>query len=366
MNRRGLVRLLASVCALPLLSGCWNQRPIEQRAIVIAVGVTAHHQWRFLFPNVAVTADSLTAIPSAQQFYTVSVRAPTWQRAVHRLQAGMARKVSVGELQLLMVDDRLSTGQVTRIVDGLNTTGAVPATFWIAASPGSPAALLEQTSPQNVVPYYAVATYFDCRGCHPLRLVERGWQWWAQNATPGDSPYLPLARPTPHGVAVRQLLVYPLHGRPVLMPPPITQGFAYLTNRAVDVAVPVSLDDQAYTVARLDAQVRTRVHLTPRAVAVQVQVRAAGIIDDAPPHTLVTRSLEHAVGLAAAHVIAVRCRDTIDWANRTHTDPFGYAKRAAWLDDALGEMFSAARLTTLPIQAHIAVRVTIHGDGVAR
>ena len=366
MSRRGFVRLLASVCVLPLLSGCWNQRPIDQRAIVIAVGVSAHHQWRFLFPNVAVTVDSLTAIPSAQQFYTVSVRAPTWQRAVQRLQVAMDRKVSVGELQLLIVDHRLSTGQVTRIVDGLNTTGAVPATFWIAASPGSPAVLLEQASPQTVVPYYDVATYFDCPNCHPLRLVQRGWQWWAHNGTPGDSPYLPLARPTPTGVAVQQLLVYPLHGRPVLMPPPITQGFAYLTNRAVDVAVPVSLDGHAYTVVRIHAHVRTRVHLTPHAVAVQVQIHTRGIIDDAPPHTLITRALEHAVGLAAAHVIAVRSRDTIDWANRTHTDPFGYAKRAAWLDDALGETFSPARLTTLPIQAHIAVRVTIHGDGVAR
>lgn len=366
MTRRGGLRILASALLLPLLSGCWNQRPIDQRAIVIAVGVTAHHQWWFLFPNVAVTVDSLTAIPSAQQFYTVTVRAPTWQRAVQRLQAAMDRKVSVGELQLLIVDHRLSTGQVTRIVDGLNTTGAVPATFWIAASPGSPATLLEHTSPQTVVPYYYVANYFDCGGCHALRLGQRGWQWWAHNETPGGSPYLPLARSTPNGVAVQQLLVYPLHGHPVLMPPPITQGFAYLTNRAHDVALLVFLDGQAYTVARIQAHVRTRVRLTPGAVAVQVQVHASGIIDDAPPHTLMTRALEHAAGLAAAQVIAARCRDTIDWANRTHTDPFGYAKRAAWLDDARGDTLTRDQLTTLPMNAHIHVRVTIHGEGVAR
>ncbi|NMP25058.1 spore gernimation protein [Sulfobacillus harzensis] len=366
MSWRGVRRLLVLGLMLPLVSGCWNQRPIEQRAIVMAVGVTAHHQWQFLFPNVAVTADSLTAIPSAQQFYTVTVQAPTWQQAVQRVQVAMDRKVSVGELQLLIVDQHLSTGQVTRIVDSLQTTGAVPATFWIAASPGSPTVLLESTSPQTVVPYYYVTSYFDCRHCHPLRLGAHGWQWWARNATPGDSPYLPLTQRRAGGVTVRHVVVYPLHGRPVLMPPSVTEGFAYLTNRAVDVAVPVSVDDQAYTVARLHTHARTRVRLTPRAVAVQVQIRTSGIIEDVPPHTVVTRALEQRVGLAAARVIAARAQAAIAWANRTHTDPFGYAKRAAWLDDTLGATFSPTRLTTLPIHAQIAVQVTIHGEGVAR
>lgn len=366
LNRRRLRGLLTLILALPGVSGCWSQLPIEQRAILLAVAVTARHRWQFLFPNVAVTSDSLASIPSAQQFYSLKVRAPTWPEAVQNLQAAMDRKVSVGELQVLMVDQHLSTEQVTRIVDTLNTTGAVPATFWIAATSSSPGTLLESRSPQTVVPYYDVATYFDCGRCHPLRLGARGWQWWAESQTPGDSPYLPLIRKSAQGITVRQVAVYPLHGLPVDMPASVTEGFAYLTNRVVNLAVPVEVEGQAFTVAHIRARAHTRVRLTPSAVAVEAKIQARGVIDEAPPDTVITRSLERTVAAAVTQALARRARAAIAWANRTHTDPFGYAKRAAWLNDALGDRFSAARLTTAPIHARISVHVTIQGEGIAR
>ena len=351
---------------LTSLTGCWNQRAIDQRAIVMAMGISAHHQWTFLFPNVSVTASSLSSLGQSAQFYSITVKARSFQTAMHRVQLQASREVSIGDLQLVDLSADLSRRQLSRIMDAMILTGRVPAQAWFAASQTAPATLLMHHSPQTVVPVYYLSSYFDCHECHAAEFGIRAWQWWDRAMTPGVSPILPMLTKTQEGAQVRQLLVYPPHGKPVVMPRSVTQAFAYLTGKVKNGTQKVLVGGETYEVSRIFDHTTSRVRLTPTAVDVRAVLHAKGEMADTPPGLLVTRATERAVDRATEQKMVQLSRRAIRWANQTHTDPFGYAKRAAWLDNPTAASIPSQLLVTLPIKAVITARVKVQGEGLAR
>lgn len=348
------------------LSGCWDQRSISNRAVVLAVGVSAHHQWTFVFPNVTTAISNFSQISPSAQFYALSTQADSWSQARVRIQREANRQVFLGDLQLLLVSSTLTTRHVAAIVNAINMNGTIPASLWVAASKMSPMTLLRQTSPQSVVPTFYLSNYFNCYGCHAAPIGVREWQWWDRQGTPGVSPYLPLLTLGSNGAEVRQLLVYRLHGSPRLMPREVTQGYAYLTGHVNKGSFPVLVNGESYTVSRVRDRVQVKVILDRRAVFAQIRMTASGIISNTPVDTTVTHVTELMVGQAAAREILQRCLVAIQWANQTHTDPFGYAKNAAWLDNQTAAEIPATQLTGLPIHASITVRGIIQGEGVTQ
>ncbi|WP_053960818.1 Ger(x)C family spore germination C-terminal domain-containing protein [Sulfobacillus thermosulfidooxidans] len=351
---------------LPMITGCWDQRPIEQEAIVVGMGVTRNHQWTMVFPNVAVSVGSLTGIPPSQQFYSVTVKAKTWPQALEEAQAAIDRNISFGELQVLALDRHLQTPSVAKIVDALNAMGPIPATFWLMAAQRGPLTLLTRSSPQTIVPYYYLSTYFDCTNCHAINLDQREWQWWAQSETPGISPYVPLVVPISGGITVRQILVYPPHGSPQLMPITATTGFAYLTGRVLHAALTVPVESYKFVLGKVGESVKVHAHFTSQSVAVHITIHAHGIIMSTPPGVIVTRDMEEIASHQAAQRIAAESLTAIRWANETHTDPFGFAKSAAWAHPILAAQFSPEQLTQLPIHAQVTVKFQVLGEGVSR
>ncbi len=358
--------LLTMGLGLLLLTGCWDQRSIEKRSIVLAMGISADDHWTLLYPNVAVTASSLSSMDQSDQFYAITVDAQSYQNALHRVQLQDSRQVSVGDVQLVDLSSSLSRAQLARMMDAMILTGGLPAQAWLAASHTTPSTLLMHSSPQTVVPVYDLSSYFDCNSCHAADLGVRAWQWWDRSVTPGVSPVLPLLTETKEGAAVYQILVYPSSGKPLMMPRQATQGFAYLMGKVKAGTLKLNWDGTTYFISPVIDHATARVRLTPTAVNVHVVIHAKGEIADLPPGPLVTRATEQAVEQAAAERLVQLCTIAIQWANQTHTDPFGYAKRAAWLDNQTAQAISPQRLATLPIQAEIKAKVNVQGEGLTR
>lgn len=351
---------------IALLPGCWNQRPIDQRAIVLAMAVSARHRWTFLFPNVTVTASSLTSMSSSNQFYAITVHARSYLQALDRVQRQSTRAVSLGDVEVLLVSPQLTTQQLTSIIHDVTLNGSVPSKLWLVAATQSPASLLLHVTPQTMVPVYDIPSYFNCHGCHPTNLGVRGWQWWVRRVTPGTSPIMPMVRATPTGIEVRQMLVYREQGKPVPMPKPITEGFAYLTGKVTKSVLAVHMRQHRYLIAFIRDHVSSHVQLTATAVNVQVTIHAVGELVGAPPGQMVTPSTERAVDQAASRAIVGQCVSTLTWANQTHTDPFGYAERAAWLQTAVASSIPQSAWVRLPIHAQVQAQMTIQGEGLSR
>ncbi len=368
MNRlaRRIRGLFMGGLGLFLLTGCWDQRAIDQRAIVLAIGVSADLHWTLLFPNVTVTASSISSLGQSNEFYAITAKAKSYQKALHRVQLQANREVSMGDVQLVDLSASLSRSQLAGIMDSMILTGAIPAQVWLAASQTSPSTLLIHPSPQTVVPVYYLSSYFDCHACHAADFGVRAWQWWDRAVTPGVSPVLPVFTETPEGAAIYQILVYPVQGKPLLMPRQATQGYAYLMGKVKSGTQKVNCGGTTYMISPIIDDANSRVRLTPTAVDVRIVIHARGEMADMPAGLLITRATERAVEQATAARLVQLSRFAIHWANQTHTDPFGYAKRAAWLDNQTAAAISPQALATLPIQAVIRAQVKLQGEGLAR
>lgn len=365
---RRIRHFLAMFLGLTLLTGCWDQRPIEQRAIVVAIGVSAHDRWTFLFPNVAVTASSLSSLGETKQFYAIEVHAPSYTVALHRVQLQSSRQVSMGDLEVIDVSSDLTGSQLSRIVDAMTLSGSVPSQVWLTASQTSPSMLVMQHPPQTIVPVYYLSSYFSCHGCHAAGYGVRAWEWWDQWETPGVSPILPMFTPTAQGAAVRQMLVYGGHGAPRLMPRTVTEGYAYLTGKVHSGTLRILVDGQPFVITPIVGQASSQVRLTPTTVDVRVTLHAQGEMQmaDMRPGIILTPAIERAVDQAAGRRLVQLSLAAIDWANHTHTDPFGYAKRAAWFQTAVAQSIPPQQLVTLPIDAQVMAQVVVQGEGLVR
>ena len=362
---KGLWGLILGVTLL-LVPGCWNQLPVNELAIAVALAVSADHQWTFLFTNATVTASSLTSMSSSEQFYPITVRAASYQAALDRVQRQSPRAVGVGDLETLIISARLTTEQVTSIMHDVTLNGAVPIKLWLVASQNSPTSLLLHSTPETVLPVYGISSYFSCHGCHAANLGVRGWQWWVRRVTPGISPVIPMVTATPTGLAVREMLVYPAQGKPLTMPRRVTDGFSYLTGKVTKSVLPLQVGHQRYLIASVRDHASSHVQLTPTAVHVHVVIHAIGDLVGAPPGQMITSATEQAVDRAASRAILSQSLLTIDWANRTRTDPFGYAERGAWLRNTVATAIPPSALAGLPIHAQVRVSMQIQGEGVSR
>jgi hypothetical protein len=139
----------------------------------------------------------------------------------------------------------------------------------------------------------------------------------------------------------------------------------YLTGRVVNGSLSVQVKGAPYAVSRIRDSADVSLHLTQTAVQATVHIRAQGTLAEDPPGFSLTRATEVRVGTALAIAMAQRSARAIAWANKTHTDPFGYAKKAAWLDPSVATEISPDALTSLPIHATIDVHATVQGEGVA-
>ena len=155
-QRIGLVAIL-----LVLVSGCGDQRAPSSTAIVLAIAVSAHHQWTFLFPNPAVTVSSLASSATGSEFYTISVTASSYPEALARVQQQSARAVFTQDVKVILFGAALPGPRVAQLVTSMTETGLVPARAWMVATQAPPAQVLMHYTPQTTVPVYALADYFD-------------------------------------------------------------------------------------------------------------------------------------------------------------------------------------------------------------
>jgi hypothetical protein len=355
--------------AVFLLAGCGDARAIEDRALVIAVGVApgrspAQKSWVFVIPNVAVTASNIASnVAPGQQVFAVTVEAPDWTSALGEISQRLSRDIFLGQLEILAVDRRLDWSAVTSVVDALNEDGVIPKNYYVVVSAGPVLQLLTQITPQEVIPRYFLATYFDvCRTCHSAQWSVMGWEWWQKSVTPGVNPYAPVATVTPVGARIATLAVYREGGPPLVMPPKVALGFSYLTGRALKETWVGRAEGQLLSAARLHGEARTDARLARGRIRVQGTLRVSGFLNASP----IGRSPAHWIALAqaeAARDIASACSEAVTWANRTHTDPFGFTRDAIAKFPASSSRLPTRAQVILPIEARVSVVVRLLMSG---
>ncbi|MCL6564551.1 MAG: Ger(x)C family spore germination C-terminal domain-containing protein, partial [Firmicutes bacterium] len=180
---------------------------------------------------------------------------------------------------------------------------------------------------------------------------------------PGVSPVMPVASTR---TRIDRIAVYSDHGPPTIWTRPATVGWAYLTGRVLKEEAHVNTPWGWADVGQLRGTVFTQVSTRPHEVGVEARIHVHGILTSWPPLVPLTAQRLGTLQRLVARSILQDCQAAIAEANRTHTDPFGYARSLFWQQMGLSPFAFSPTLSHLPINAQISVKVEIRDVGVSQ
>ena len=207
-------RLLQTIFAvfLPfLLTGCWDNRPIEKRGLVLAVGIdpipAQARKMQFTFIESGVV--SSRGAPQPIQMITHTATAISLNRAIVKAEEKMTRDLYLGKLQDVVISTHLSPAQIQDLMDALMRDPALDKTYYLAAVAGESAHKVVQfETPNQVEPMTFLAARFHCKHCSTAQIGEHFWEAFVDVNTAGRALQIPMVKIHPNGLKVDTLAIY--------------------------------------------------------------------------------------------------------------------------------------------------------------
>ncbi len=359
-------RRIANIVLLGLLlvgaSGCWDQIPVEWRAVITAIGVdpTRHpgiDRYTFVFPNVSLTTGTLPTTPTNQEFYSITANAPSLMMALRAVQARQSRMLYLGQLRILALSTRLPVSVWQRTLNATADSGRFVLTLWTVATPVA-ANLVRIVSPTQMVPEFALYRALNSQS-QPIIWPGRAWKVWVDTVTPGISPSVADVLPVGSD-SFRLGPLYVLGAKPSIWSPEATRGWAYLTGRVRREGMRVAIPQGRFTLSFIRGKTSLSFHRVGSSVRVDSRLSYAGVIttNAAMAHS---EAMNDALQRAAARKILREALIAWRTALATHTDPMGWHRDLHWTDSRIPIAAGASlwRGWSLTLSVHFAV----HDEG---
>ncbi|MFP7296609.1 Ger(x)C family spore germination protein [Neobacillus niacini] len=217
LNQHKSKIIILFIIFLPLLSGCWDSREIEQRANVLAIGVDkaseeekenedeiSHLGKKFPAPDedmIKVTAQ--IAIPgriplgpqmpggSEKPVLVIEVVGHTFQDAMLNLQQEVSDEIFLGHLRIIVVSEEIARQGTARFNDFLRRNPEIRRTASLVVSKESAAKYMNITPELERIPSLYLANMVDnlsAIGKFPPSFIGLFWTIYSSK---GQEPYLP-------------------------------------------------------------------------------------------------------------------------------------------------------------------------------
>ncbi|MGC8487614.1 MAG: hypothetical protein ACP5QO_05255, partial [Clostridia bacterium] len=128
---REYARLIVVTALLAVvLSGCWDQRPVNNRDVITTIGIDpgpqpGEYRWTFVFPNPTTEPIGLGGGPGGPEVFSTTVLARTLAGAISDAQNSNTRQIYLGQTRMVVFSTRLPAATWYQVMDALNRTGAV-------------------------------------------------------------------------------------------------------------------------------------------------------------------------------------------------------------------------------------------------
>lgn len=203
---------------MSLLSGCWSDRPVEYRALALAMGFSPAPQAKIRVTLQFPTRSGLTTLTGAgassgssgstsPPSYSVSATGMTPGSALARIQGQVQSEVYLGQIQILAFSPRLSQSQMGTIDDFLTRMGPMDKTAYVVGTP-SVKALFSVNPSNGALPVMDLVQGFSCNNCETVTYRQHQWDLEVALPTPGDSAWMPYVTIGPKGFVTDQIMVY--------------------------------------------------------------------------------------------------------------------------------------------------------------
>ncbi len=222
---------------LVLLSGCWSNRPVEERALVLALGFSPGSAGQLRVTVQIPTRTGLTSLAGASgggtvgpQVYSLSAVGPTPGAAITTLQGETQTDIYLGQVQLLVFSSRLSREQMLLTQQFLMRLAPMDKTAYVVATPSVQKFFSARTASGVIAPL-TLTSGFGCHNCMTVNYQQTQWDLEMSVPTPGTSIWMPYVEPTPTGFQTDRVLVYRGLTPVWALPPKETILFGYVVGR---------------------------------------------------------------------------------------------------------------------------------------
>ncbi|OLZ10592.1 hypothetical protein BFX06_08430 [Sulfobacillus thermosulfidooxidans] len=198
-RKRSWAKLLFVAILGMSLTGCWDNRPVDSRALVFTLGIEPspkQNEFRMIFqfptpPAMAKYSKGSGGSSQTPPVADIVGQGKSVAQCFNAAQSQVSRDLYLGQIQLIAISTQLSAPLLTRVLYSLDRIGTLDQTPFLFATSQPLEKVMSVNTDQEDFPTLYYTTLFACQRCQTDALGVRLWQFAANAATPGVDPYLP-------------------------------------------------------------------------------------------------------------------------------------------------------------------------------
>ncbi len=363
MKRRKVAWFLTLLCTVTLLTGCWDDRPVEERGMVLMLGISpnAHHGVTLYFE--VPTASGLTSLTSGgssgsgsgPKFIVYRGQGDNFSDAFTNAQGKTNEDIYLGQLQVIALSTRLSPRAFTVIDATLARLGPMDKSADAVAVSGSMAKFMAFSPVGTSLPGLYLASLFACRHCQTAHLARTVWSREKRLWSPTTSVWVPLITTNATTFIVDRIVVYHGYQPTIILTPHQTRtlGFLLGITAKAPLTVPMSVGIISLRAVRAHPHFRTMPESGGK-VLIHLTVSLSATLDGVPPNVTITTPLLHELEAKADTLLSHRMLKILLMLQKKDSNPLGFGRSYVWFHQDF------TTWPTLYRQATIAVTARIH------
>lgn len=291
LRYRAISLLVALGLALLGLIGCADNRQLNYRALVLAMGFApaAHGRIKVLFqiptPSglTSLSGGSGSSASSSLSTFTVEGVGQTVARAFTKAQADVNQDLYLGQLQAVIFSTQLTSAQFTDIASTLTRFGTLDKTAYALATQAPVTDVLQTVSKTTPMAPLYYSTEFGCAHCQTVNLKREIWSIEQQQyAPPVVNLWFPLIMPTTSGFRIDHVVFYQNNRATTILTPHQTVMFGYALGKTSKGTIQLHWQGDPVSVRGLKASAHVFARWQGPTLHLQQTLSISGDVDTFP------------------------------------------------------------------------------------
>ncbi len=371
----------AAAAAVALsLGGCWNAIPIGHRALIqiLAVdpGKGTNLRWTFFQANPTALAQMGSGVVSAspgggttsQQVVPIAVDAPSLAVAYRQAQDVTSRDLYLGQLQQIVLSERLSPAQVRLAIDSLAHTPELDQSQAMFAAPGGAAKTILQPDPQELFPASYLEHVTDCPTCNNVAIHLSLMDAFLATRTAWGSMLMPEVGKSALGLAARGAATYEGARLVARVTPADATLLGLMTGATVKTSLDVPVPGLGMASVRsVRARSATHARWVHGRVEGALHIRLAGeLVALEPERGLAFNKIVPALNQALASAVAQRAGALVARLTAEGGDPLELGRELWSADPSAAPTGAAWRAGLAHARLRLVVNAALSSEGPVR
>lgn len=360
--RHQLAWLLSILCVVTLLTGCWDDRPVEERGMVLMLGVApAAHRGLTLYFEVP-TASGLTGLTkggssgssSSPPFVVYRGQGSNFTDAYTNAQGQTNEDLYLGQVQVIALSTRLSSGQFALTDATFARLGPLDKSADAVAVSGSMAKFMDFAPTGTSLPGLYLSSLFSCHHCQTAHLARTVWSREKRLWSPTSSVWVPEISIAGSTFEVDRMVVYHGYRPAMVLTPRQTWDAGLLMGITAKAPLSVPIPGATIGVRAVHASPRFKTQSMPDGkILIHVTLRVIGTLDSVPANMVITTPLLHQIEDKGAILVSHRLLAILVALQKKGANPIGFGRRYAWFHQDFASWPSLYRHAEMSVTVHI-------------